>query len=121
MYVNQRYVGREPEPEWMEFGPTDRFDVIELKGFDDHEIEREGMHVCVMNVTSTSVQISIIINPLLQLVKTQISLLTSLKMPTNTIYPQKTKESKFPRRIGTIHLVVTRRTLSVILMKRTRW
>lgn len=27
----------------MEFGPTDRFDVIELKGFDEHELEREGM------------------------------------------------------------------------------
>ena len=33
----------EPEPEWMEFGPTDRFDVIELKGFDEHEVERGGM------------------------------------------------------------------------------
>lgn len=26
----------------MEFGPTDRFDVIELKGFEEHEIKREG-------------------------------------------------------------------------------
>ncbi len=33
----------EPEPEWMEFGPTDRFDVIELKGFDDQEADEEGM------------------------------------------------------------------------------
>ena len=33
----------EPEPEWMEFGPTDRFDVIELKGFDKEELEREGI------------------------------------------------------------------------------
>ena len=32
----------EPEPEWMEFGPTDRFDIIELKGFDKEELEREG-------------------------------------------------------------------------------
>lgn len=32
----------EPEPEWMEFGPTDRFDVIELKGFEEHEERREG-------------------------------------------------------------------------------
>lgn len=32
----------EPEPEWMEFGPTDRFDVIELKGFEEHEVEKEG-------------------------------------------------------------------------------
>lgn len=31
----------EPEPEWMEFGPMDRFDVIELKGFDKHEVGRE--------------------------------------------------------------------------------
>lgn len=29
----------EPEPEWMEFGPTDRFDVIELRGFEDEEEE----------------------------------------------------------------------------------
>ena len=35
----------EPEPEWMEFGPTDRYDIIELKGFDEHEMEREGV-VC---------------------------------------------------------------------------
>ena len=35
-------VEEEPEPEWMEFGPTDRFDVIELKGFDKDELEREG-------------------------------------------------------------------------------
>lgn len=35
----QRY---EPEPEWMEFGPTDRFDVIELKGFEELEPDKEG-------------------------------------------------------------------------------
>lgn len=34
----------EPEPEWMEFGPTDRFDIIELKGFDKEELEREGIY-----------------------------------------------------------------------------
>ena len=27
----------------MEFGPTDRFDVIELKGFDDRDTGQEGM------------------------------------------------------------------------------
>lgn len=32
----------EEEPEWMEFGPTDRFELIELKGLDEHEREREG-------------------------------------------------------------------------------
>ena len=44
--VGMQYM--EPEPEWMEFGPTDRFDVIELKGFDDQDAE-EGMlthHIC---------------------------------------------------------------------------
>lgn len=33
---------QEEEPEWMAFGPTDRFDVIELKGLDEHEKQREG-------------------------------------------------------------------------------
>lgn len=44
--LTQHYqeVEEEPEPEWMEFGPTDRFDVIELKGFDKEELEREGIH-----------------------------------------------------------------------------
>lgn len=42
-HSQQRYASREPEPEWMEFGPTDRYDVIELKGFDEHEIERDGI------------------------------------------------------------------------------
>ena len=37
----------------MEFGPADRFDVIELKGFDKHELEREGqstVHCTVVHV-----------------------------------------------------------------------
>ena len=34
----------------MEFGPTDRFDVIELKGFDKDELEREGGICSVHNV-----------------------------------------------------------------------
>ena len=38
-------VEEEPEPEWMEFGPTDRFDIIELKGFDKEELEKEGILV----------------------------------------------------------------------------
>lgn len=44
--LTQHYqeVEEEPEPEWMEFGPTDRFDIIELKGFDKEELEREGIH-----------------------------------------------------------------------------
>lgn len=29
------------EPEWMEFGPNDRSEVIELKGLEEHERERE--------------------------------------------------------------------------------
>ena len=33
----------EEEPEWMEFGPNDRFELIELKGLEEHEREREGM------------------------------------------------------------------------------
>lgn len=32
----------EEEPEWMEFGPNDRFELIELVGLDEHEKEREG-------------------------------------------------------------------------------
>lgn len=32
----------EKEPEWMSFGPNDRFEVIELKGLEEHEQEREG-------------------------------------------------------------------------------
>ena len=35
------------EPEWMAFGPTDRNEVIELKGLEEHEREREGVCVCV--------------------------------------------------------------------------
>ena len=34
----------------MEFGPTDRFDVIELKGFEEHEIERDGMYDACMYI-----------------------------------------------------------------------
>ena len=47
----------EPEPEWMEFGPTDRFDVIELKGFDKEELEKEGILVesCVYYVARSCV------------------------------------------------------------------
>lgn len=26
----------------MEFGPTDRFDVIELKGFEEHDVDEKG-------------------------------------------------------------------------------
>lgn len=47
-------VEEEPEPEWMEFGPTDRFDIIELKGFDKEELEREGMKIAVLVCTSKS-------------------------------------------------------------------
>lgn len=36
----------------MEFGPTDRFDVIELKGFDEHEVERDGMCKILAIVTA---------------------------------------------------------------------
>lgn len=32
----------EEEPEWMEFGPSDRYEVMELKGLDEHEMEREA-------------------------------------------------------------------------------
>lgn len=31
----------EEEPEWLEFGPNDRFEVIELKGLEEHERGRE--------------------------------------------------------------------------------
>lgn len=43
--------GEDSEPEWMAFGPTDRNEVIELKGLEEHEREREGVcaheRVCV--------------------------------------------------------------------------
>lgn len=39
--------GEDSEPEWMAFGPTDRNEVIELKGLEEHEREREGVYVCV--------------------------------------------------------------------------
>ena len=29
--------GIEEEPEWMEFGPSDRSEVIELRGLEEHE------------------------------------------------------------------------------------
>ena len=32
----------EEEPEWMSFGPSDRYEFMELKGIDEHEMEREG-------------------------------------------------------------------------------
>ena len=48
-YHHQHEVEEEPEPEWMEFGPTDRFDVIELKGFDKNELKREGMVITATN------------------------------------------------------------------------
>ena len=31
----------EEEPEWLEFGPNDRFEIIELKGLEEHERGRE--------------------------------------------------------------------------------
>ena len=52
-YHHGRELEEEPEPEWMEFGPTDRFDVIELKGFDKEELEREGT-VCDISGPSKS-------------------------------------------------------------------
>ena len=30
------------EPEWMSFGPTDRSEVIELVGLEEHERGRDG-------------------------------------------------------------------------------
>ena len=42
----------EEEPEWMSFGPNDRFEVIELKGLEEHEQEREGNLVLVHLVTN---------------------------------------------------------------------
>ena len=44
-YQRHQEFEEEPEPEWMEFGPTDRFDVIELKGFDKNELEKESESV----------------------------------------------------------------------------
>ncbi|CAI8015152.1 hypothetical protein GBAR_LOCUS9435, partial [Geodia barretti] len=32
----------EEEPEWMSFGPTDRSEVIELVGLEEHERGRDG-------------------------------------------------------------------------------
>lgn len=38
----------------MEFGPSDRYEVIELKGFDDNEIEKDGIGKCVFILISTA-------------------------------------------------------------------
>lgn len=32
----------EEEPEWMSYGPTDCNEIMELKGLEDHELERQG-------------------------------------------------------------------------------
>lgn len=37
--------GEDDEPEWMAFGPSDRNEVIELKGLEEHEREREGLYM----------------------------------------------------------------------------
>lgn len=45
----------EKEPEWMSFGPNDRFEVIELKGLEEHEQEREGILVLVYFISSIKI------------------------------------------------------------------
>ncbi|XP_003387130.1 PREDICTED: uncharacterized protein LOC100639191 isoform X1 [Amphimedon queenslandica] len=40
------------EPEWMSYGPTDCNEIMELKGMEDHELEREAIKPGGTNVSS---------------------------------------------------------------------
>ena len=42
----------EDEPEWMSYGPDDCTVIMELKGCDDHELERGGrkVYICTCNI-----------------------------------------------------------------------
>ena len=42
------------EPEWFTFGPSSQFETMELKGFDEDEVIRRGVDICLMSLAHSS-------------------------------------------------------------------
>lgn len=36
-FISQ-FNGEDDEPEWMSFGPSDKYELMELKGLEEHEL-----------------------------------------------------------------------------------
>jgi len=44
------------EPEWFTFGPSSQFETMELKGFDEDEVIKKGVHTYIHKLYSLSVK-----------------------------------------------------------------